>query len=160
MSVAQLTSTTTRDSSRWLLLGSLALNLFFIGIAIALAIRPAPPASMWDRDVFVRVERLAAALPPADGELLRGQMNANHDAIAKAQNDYHATRDTIRAALRQEPFDANAVQSAMAKTRAARQIYDQTLQGAVAAAAMQMSSAGRHVLADWPPRRKPASGKP
>lgn len=160
MSVAQLTPAMTRGSSRWLLLGSLALNLFFIGIAIALAVRPAPPASMWDRDIFVRVERLAAALPPADGDILRSQMKVRHDAIAEAQRNYHATRDMIRAAMRQEPFDANAVQTAMANTRAARQNYDQTIQGAVAAAATQMSSAGRHVLADWPPGRKPASGKP
>jgi uncharacterized membrane protein len=159
VSVAQWPSTTTRDSSRWLLLGSLALNLFFIGIAIALAVRP-PPASTWNRDVFVRVERLAAALPPADGELLRGQMKANHDAIAKAQDDYHNTRDTIRAALRQEPFEASALQAAMAKVRATRQVYDQTIQGAVAVAAAQMSPAGRHVMADWPPGRKPTSGKP
>jgi len=50
----------TRGSSRWLLLGSLALNLFFIGIAISLAVRPAPaPApTSWDPDVFVRMERI------------------------------------------------------------------------------------------------------
>ena len=32
----------TRGSSRWLLLGSLALNLFFIGVALAIAVRPTP----------------------------------------------------------------------------------------------------------------------
>ena len=58
MSVAQAFSATERGSSRWLLLGSLALNLFFVGVAIAMAVR-APAPSYWDRNVFVRVERLA-----------------------------------------------------------------------------------------------------
>ena len=59
MSIAQAVPTMDRSSSRWLLLGSLALNLFFLGVAIAMAVR-APAPSYWDRNVFVRVERLAA----------------------------------------------------------------------------------------------------
>jgi uncharacterized membrane protein len=154
MSVAQLMpSMTARGSSRWLLLGSLALNLFFIGIAIAMAIRaPAPPS--WDRNVFVRVERLAASLPAADGNLLRDQIKANHASIEDTQNKYRAAQDAIRTTLRQEPFDAATLQAAMANTRAARQNFDQAIQGVFAASAAQMSPAGRHALADWPPGRK------
>jgi uncharacterized membrane protein len=154
MSVAQLTpSMTARGSSRWLLLGSLALNLFFSGIAIAMAIRaPAPPS--WDRNVFVRVERLAASLPSADGDLLRDQIKANHASIEDTQNKYRAAQDAIRATLRQEPFDAATLQAAMANTRAARQNFDQAIQGVFATSAAQMSAAGRRALADWPPGRK------
>jgi uncharacterized membrane protein len=75
MSVAQATFTTTRSGSRWLLLGSLALNLFFVGIAVAMFIR-APEQRTWDRNVFVRVERLAATLPAADAQILRAAMDA------------------------------------------------------------------------------------
>ena len=150
MSVAQLAPAMARGSSRWLLLGSLALNLFFIGVAIALAVRgPPPPARTWDRDVFVRIERLTAALPPADGEILRNQTKANRDAIAQAQTQYHTNRDQIRVTLRQQPFDANTMRTAMANARAARQTYDQTIQGMFATAAIQMSPAGRRALADW-----------
>ena len=74
----------TPGSPRWLLLSSLALNLFFVGVAIAMAIR-APAPSYWDPNMFVRVERLAATLPPADADILRGQINARHAAIADAQ---------------------------------------------------------------------------
>jgi len=47
MSIAQFApSSISRGSTRWLLLGSLALNLFFVGVAVAMAIRsPAPPAN-------------------------------------------------------------------------------------------------------------------
>ena len=88
MSVAQFApAALSRGSSRWLLLGSLALNLFFVGIAVAMAIRtPAPPT--WDRDVFVRVERIAATLPAADADLLRGEVKARRPALENAQHQF------------------------------------------------------------------------
>lgn len=159
MTIAQHAPTTIRVSSRWLLLGSLALNLFFIGIAVALVIRaPAPPT--WDRDVFVRVERLSATLPPADVDILRGEINANRATIESLQNKYYGAREAIHDTLRQEPFDPAAMRAAMAQTRAARQAFDQTIQGVFAGSAAKMSPAGRKALADWPPGRKPASAKP
>lgn len=156
MSIAHAVPAVTRGSSRWLLLGSLALNLFFVGIAVAMAIR-APAPSYWDRNVFVRVERLAATLPPGDADIVRGQINANHAAIDEAQTKYHAAREHIHEVLRQEPFDPAAMRAAMAQTRAARQTFDQVIQGVFATAATQMSSAGRRALADWPPGRNSAN---
>ena len=123
-------------SSRWLLLGSLALNLFFVGVAIAMAVR-APAPSYWDRNVFVRVERFAATLPPADGDVLRGQINANRAAIEGTQTEYHSARDHIHEVLRQEPFDVEAMRAAMAKTRSARHAFDQTIQGVFAVSRRQ-----------------------
>jgi uncharacterized membrane protein len=158
MTVAQYAATTTRGSSRWLLLGSLALNLFFVGVALAMAVRaPAPPA--WDRNVFVRVEHIADTLPPADADLLRGQINANRQLIDDAQAQYHRAQDRIHETLRQQPFDVEAMRAAMAKTRAARQSYDQVIQGVFAFSASQMSQAGRSALADWPPGRKTTSNQ-
>jgi uncharacterized membrane protein len=158
MTTAQFAPAMTRGSSRWLLLASLALNLFFVGVALALAIRaPAPPS--WDRNVFVRVERVASALPPSDADFLRGQIKNNREAIEDAQTKYRAAQDLIRETLRQDPFVAVAMRAAMAKTRAARQTFDQTIQGVFAGSASQMSSTGRHALADWPPDRKSASNQ-
>jgi uncharacterized membrane protein len=157
MSVAQFAPmSATRSGPRWLLLGSLALNLFFVGVAVAMAVR-APAKSWWDQNVFVRVDRLAATLPQADAALLRADIQTGHDAIEKAQADYRAAQDTIRGTLRYEPFDVAAMRAAMAKTRAARQTYDQTIQDVFATAAAQMSQAGRNALASWPPGRKSAS---
>jgi uncharacterized membrane protein len=158
MSIAQLAPAMTRPSSRWLLLGSLALNLFFIGVVVALAIR-SPVSSSWDRDIFVRVERIASTLPAEDAATLRTQIAAKRGNIESAQVKYRSAQDIIRAAMRAEPFDAEALRTAMANTRAARQAFDQTIQGAFADAAAQMSHAGRQALADWPPGRKNAGGK-
>jgi uncharacterized membrane protein len=155
MSVAFAPSALARGTSRWLLLISLALNLFFVGVVVAIAIR-APTPSTWDRNVFVRVERLAAALPPADGDIVRRAMQVHHDAIEQAQGNYQAAREEIRETLRQDPFKVEDMRAAMAKTRAARQAYDQIIQGVFADAAPQLSSAGRHALADWRSKRKSA----
>jgi uncharacterized membrane protein len=158
MSIAQAIPTMDRGSSRWLLLGSLALNLFFVGVAIAMAVR-APAPSYWDRNVFVRVERLAATLPPADADILRSRISANRAAIEDAQAAYHTAQDQIHSVLRQEPFDVEALRAAMARTRAGRQAFDQTIQGVFAGIAASISPAGRQALANWPPRRKAAGGK-
>jgi uncharacterized membrane protein len=144
-----ISSIPARSGSRWLLLGSLALNLFFVGVALAMAIRAPAPPSRWDRNVFVRVERLAATLPQADADILRGAVQANHDAIESTQTKYQAARKDIHAALREEPFKIENLRAAMAETRAARQAYDQVIQGVFADIASSMSSAGRHAVADW-----------
>jgi uncharacterized membrane protein len=153
VSVAFAPSALVRGSSRWLLLISLALNLFFVGVVVAIAVR-APAPSTWNRNVFVRVERLAATLPPADGDIVRNAMQAHHDAIEQAQNKYHAAREEVRETLRQDPFKVEDMRAAMAKTRAARQAYDQIIQGVFADLAPQLSSAGRHALADYRSKRK------
>jgi len=150
MSVAHAFSPPARASgSRWLLLGSLALNLFFVGVAVAMAIRA--PAPRWDPDVFVRVERLSATLPPADADILRGAFQASHERIAGAQAAYQDGRRSIHEILQQEPFKIEDLRDAMAKTRAARQAVDQVVQGVFADTVVKLSPAARHTVADWRP---------
>jgi uncharacterized membrane protein len=158
MTVAHFAPTVARGSTRWLLLGSLALNLFFVGVALAMVIRE-PDAPSWDRNVFVRMERLSATLPSADAEKLRGDITNNHQQIEAAQTQFRGAQDQIRAALRKEPFDVNDLRAAMTQTRAARQNFDQILQGMFADAASKMSHDGRQALADWPPGRKTAGNE-
>jgi len=145
---ADAPAATRRGGPRWLLFGSLALNLFFIGVAVAIAIR-APHKPHWDPNVFVRIERVAETLPPADGKILRDAMNARHDAIDRAQTAYYGGREEIRETLRQDPFKIADMRAAIAKMTAARQQFDQVVQGVFADAAPKMSSAGRHALANW-----------
>jgi uncharacterized membrane protein len=158
MSIAHALPAPVRGSPRWLLLGSLALNLFFVGIALAMAVR-APVPSYWDPNVFVRVERLAATLPPADAEILRKQIGANHAAIEDTQTKYHSARQHIHEVLRHEPFDVEAMRAATAQTRTARLNFDQTVQGIFADIAAKITPAGRRALANWPPGRKAVSDK-
>lgn len=156
MTATHFSPAQAKPTTRWLLLGSLALNLFFIGIAIAMVVRhPAPPRT-WDRDIFVRTERLAEGLPKADRDILLQQMQANRPAIEKTQTEYRAAQESIRDNLRKEPFDVNAMRAAMNDTRTARQAFDVAVQNAFASAAAQMSQDGRTALADWRHNRERA----
>ena len=143
-----------------LLLVSLSLNLFFVGVFAAYVARHylfAPTAaSVIDRSPAARIERLSATLPTADAEKLRGEFRNRQAAVEVARENYRRAQDVIRRILRAEPFDPAAMRAAMTDTRAARQSFDQALQGVIVAAAEQMSVAGRNKLADWPSSR-PAS---
>lgn len=132
---------------RNLLLGSLALNLFFVGVTAALLIRGPAPI---DRSVGARVERLALTLPAADGDKLRSSFRTERPTLNRARADYEKARDGIGAVLRREPFDPAALRDAMSKARAARQDFDQLLQEFIAKAAGEMSPAGRQKLAESP----------
>jgi uncharacterized membrane protein len=148
MSSLTKTSRISRSPSRWLLLVSLALNLFFIGIAGSTLARHwlAKPV---DRSDAARFERIAATLPATDADRLRAQFAAQRTAIEAGRQAIGQKQERIRTALRAEPFDADALRAAMAESRAARETFYQVLQGVISTAASDMSPAGRSKLADW-----------
>jgi uncharacterized membrane protein len=144
--------------SRWLLVGSLALNLFFAGAAGAVALRYSGPVPLTtiahiDHGLANRLDRIAGSLPPDDAELLRTQLRGDARKVASAQADLRLSQEDVRKSLRAEPFDADAMRSAMAENRTAHENYDQVLHDMIATAAAKMSVVGRTKLADWPAER-------
>lgn len=157
MMIRQFNSSTMPRSKRhWLLMCSLALNLFFFSTAVSMILR-APAHSSRDRNVFVRIERLASVLSPSDASSLRTWVDINQTAIQNTQTTYRTARNQIREVLRREPFDERALHAAIANTRAARQNFDQIIEEISATAAAQMSPASRHALASQFPGHKYAS---
>ena len=144
-------------SSRLLLVGSLALNLFFIGTVGALAVRhylAAQPAAVErPRTAVARIERLAAPLPAADAEKLRAAFRARETAAEGAREALNRAFDHIQTALRAEPFDAAQLRTAFGEARAARPVYEQAMQEILSIGAAEMSREGRNKLADWPSSR-------
>jgi len=139
---------------RWLLLGSLALNLFFVGAAGAVAIRlsgpvPLQPVARIDHSLAGRLDRIAAKLPPTDASVLRAQLRDEAVKVATAEADLRLAQEEVRRTLRAQPFDAAAMRAAMAASRVAHDKFDQALHDTIAAAAAKMSVAGRTTLADW-----------
>jgi uncharacterized membrane protein len=139
---------------RWLLLGSLALNLFFVGAAGAVAIRfagpvPLAPVARIDHSLAGRLDRIAAKLPPADAGVLRAQLHAEEVKVATAEADLRLAQEDVRKTLRAQPFDAQAMRTAMMASRVAHDNFDQVLHDTIAAAATKMSVVGRTTLADW-----------
>jgi uncharacterized membrane protein len=144
-------------SSRWLLIGSLALNLFFVGTVGALALRhimaPARQAETErPRTAAARLERLAAPLPAADAETLRTAFRARAAEAESARDALNRAYERVQAVLRAQPFDPAQLRAAMADARAARPLYEVVMQDILAAGASGMSPEGRARLAEWPPR--------
>jgi uncharacterized membrane protein len=145
-------------ASRLLLIGSLALNLFFVGTAGALTARhyitPSQPVPVERaRTAAARVERLAAPLPAADAEKLRAAFRERAGAAEGARDALNAAFERVQAALRAEPFDPAALSAAFGAARAARPAYELAMQQIIAAGAQAMSHEGRSKLAEWPPSR-------
>jgi uncharacterized membrane protein len=142
----------------WLLLGSLALNLFFVGAAGAVAYRYTSPVPLTqvtriDHNLVGRLNRVADSLPPADADAMREQLRDDAIKIASAQADLRLSQDDVRRSLRAEPFDADAMRNAMAENHVAHARFDQVVHDMLAAAASKMSIVGRNKLADWPAQR-------
>jgi uncharacterized membrane protein len=142
-------------ASRIVLFVSLALNLFFLGVLGATAVRQLwlqPPAAFQpSRSAAERIDRLAATLQADDADKLRATFHGREQALETAHSAYRRAQEAARAALRAEPFDVGAVRSAMTDTRAARLALDLALHEVISIAAVQMSSAGRNSLANWSP---------
>ena len=149
---------------RWLFVTSLALNVFFVGAAGAVAFRysgagtvPLSNVAQINRDVANRLNEIAASLPVADAEVMRSELRTNAVKVASAQADLRLSREELRNDLRAEPFDAGALSAAMAANRAARENFELVLNGVLVTAAAKMSVVGRNKLADWSTTRGRAS---
>jgi uncharacterized membrane protein len=158
MTLTGLTLRGSDGSPRWLLLASLALNLFFIGIGGALLLQyynadTMPPRTAYDRSVAGRIERIAASLPAEDADRLRKAYQAQRSEIDGARAAYRDKQEAVRTALRAEPFSPDSLKAAMAEMRTSRQAFDRSIHGLFAQQASEMSQAGRQALADRSSRR-------
>jgi len=145
-------------SGRWLVLVSLALNLFLIGTAGALIVRHywAPTvnvAAPIDRSATARIERIAMTLPVADAEITRAEFRANAATLDLARNNFEYQIDRMRETFRAEPYNVEMTRSAMAEARAARQHFEELLQDVIASSAAKMSALGRAKLAEYSSNR-------
>lgn len=142
---------------RYLLLGSLTLNLLFAGAAGAVAVQrstavPLQPVVGIRHSIAHRIDRIAASLPANDAMIMRAEFHAEAAKLAVAEADVRLSEQAVRDDLRAQPFDAAAVRAAMAQSSAARDRVYQLVHEAVATATVKMSPDGRKTLAEWPAR--------
>lgn len=149
-----MTNTEGVVGARWLLPASLALNMLFIGVTGAVALRftgsvPLAAVARIDRSATDRLDRLAESLPSSDAQVMRSELRAEEEKVAAAQADFRLSQEEVRNSLRAEPFDLEAVRAAMAQVQLARENYHMVLHEVIASAVAKMSVVGRNKLADW-----------
>jgi uncharacterized membrane protein len=132
----------------WILLASLVVNLFLVGVVAAYHMRGAAaigeaPGSQ------LRIERLAETLPKADAERLDVLFRARAAELGEFNAAIRQAQERQRDALRAAPFDPKAVGSAMEMTRFNHDAAKRVVHEVIIRAAEQMSPDGRAKLADW-----------
>ena len=114
--------------ARYLLLGSLTLNLVFAGAAGAVALQhatklpPLQPIVGMNHGVEHRFDHIAASLPANDANILLAEFHAQAVKLATAETQVRLTEQAVRDSLRAQPFDPAAVRAAMAQTTLAQAI--------------------------------------
>jgi uncharacterized membrane protein len=156
-----LSSSAQGGHLRYLLLGSLMLNLLFAGAAGAMALQRVhavalQPVAGIRHGIANRIDRIAASLPASDAAIMRGAFRAEAAELAAAETEVRLAQETVRERMRAQPFDAAAVRAAMAQTSQAREHYYHLVHEIVSGATAKMSPDGRKALADWPIRRREA----
>lgn len=138
---------------RFALIGSLALNLFFVGVAGVWAVKPfwrshfGPPPPVAEN----LAERMSARLPEADRHILRQAVQKRQDEIRAHMKTARGAQRDIRRTLTADPFDPDAFTAASNRARAEREAAQIAMHQAMREAAIAMSAEGRARLAQ-PPR--------
>ena len=129
--------------ARWLLPVSLALNLFFIVLAVRHLpfLHPHPP------DAGHIADFMTSNLPPADAAILQQSFAAHAAVMEEAHRAGQDFPEKIRAALTANPFDPGALSAALKDGQAGHQIMEDALAAALVEAAGKMSPEGRAALA-------------
>jgi uncharacterized membrane protein len=139
-----------RRRGRLILIASLALNLLLIGVVGVWAVRPffrGPPRP----PQFGRmVERMAHRLSDADAAALRHAYDSRHAQMDKLNVDVRDARRNVRRALQADPFDPDALKSALDSVRSARSAVEEEIQDVMRDGATNMSPEGRRRLARGP----------
>jgi uncharacterized membrane protein len=149
----------TSRLSRYVFVGSLALNLVLAGAAGAMALQharavpPLEPVVGIKHSIEYRFNRVAASLPESDARIIRAEFRAEAVQLLAAETQMRLSKAAVRESLRAQPFDPAAMRTAMAETNVARDHFYELVHDTVATATAKMSPAGRQMLADWPMRQ-------
>lgn len=131
----------------WLLVGSLTLNLFLIGVVAAYQLRSAVPAAQ--PSTRLNIEQIAETLPKPDADRLEAVFRSHAAELSEYTTAIRQSQDRQRDGFRAQPFDPKPVEDAMATTRFNHDAAKRVIHEVILEAATQMSPAGRAKLAEW-----------
>lgn len=129
--------------ARWLLPASLALNIFFV----VLAVRHHPYWHPHPPDAGHIADFMTSGLTPADAAILQQSFAAHASAMDEARKAGRDFPDKIRAALTANPFDSAALTAALKEGQSDHQAMEDAMAAALVEAATKISPEGRLALA-------------
>lgn len=137
---------------RWLLVASLVLNVFLIGgIAAGLVVRHGPPFFGHDRPRLMGLpspHKIRAALPDSADPAIDAAFAAHRQDMRVRIRALVEARHQVAAAMRAEPFDRAALDSALATLRDREAEVASGAQSAIAELAAGLDPDSRSRLAE------------
>ncbi|MBB4264699.1 periplasmic heavy metal sensor [Roseospira visakhapatnamensis] len=134
----------------WLaLILSLGVNLFLGGFVLRGVLDPprGPPPPSIDRVI----DRMTGYLPEADAAILRAVFEARRAEVEAQERSGRALHKAVAQALRQDPFDPEALAAAFARMDAHMMALHGSMQAIIVEATTHMSPEGRRGLARFRP---------
>ena len=136
-----------RRSMRYVLIGSLAVNLLVLGLVAGAVIR-GPDGFRAPRGVDLALGPIVAALAPEDRDAIRAELRQREALQLRPRRDRDALIGALLLALRAEPFDPAATQAALNVPRDRALAVQQAVQQSLLARITAMTPAGRLAFAD------------
>ena len=96
----------------WLLVVSLALNLFLVGLTVGHRLSAPPMPEALPGTVFADLRRMADVLPPETRGEIRQHFEAHRPEIIRGLMAMRAARNDVRDVLQQDPYDPEALRAA------------------------------------------------
>ncbi len=162
-SIRGLPESPREGRNRWLsiaLVGSIALNLFLVGVVGAWVLKPSlfsgrgpggPPGLPTAASI---ADRIANRLPAADKPILQQAFQEHEKEIRDRLEEMRAAQQNFRRSLRTSPYDPAAFSAAFERLQEARGKANLAIHQAVRDAAGAMSHDGRIKMALPPPPRR------
>jgi uncharacterized membrane protein len=127
---------------------SLALNLFLVGVIAGRGVGAGGGFEFTPRKLKVAIERVTRVLPEADATLLRDRFEAQRADLTQRFQALQDARRAVGAALKAEPYDAAAFDVAYAAMQARSQELQASIHAVLKGSIGQFSEEGRRAVAE------------
>jgi uncharacterized membrane protein len=137
-----------KRTPRYLLIGSLALNLLVLGLVGGAILRDGPGGFGGPRGVDLTLGPIVEALAPQDRQAIRADLRAHEALRIRPRQERQAMIAALQRALRADAYDPAAVEAALSMQRDRLAAVQVAGQQALVARINLMSPADRLAFAD------------
>lgn len=137
----------------WVLIVSLTLNLFLVGLIAGHRLSPPPPPELIPGTVFADLRRMSEALPPETRSEIRDHFEAHRPDMIRGLMAMRAARHDVRDVLQREPYDPEALRAAFDTLRDRTNAVQAIVHTALIEVAGQLDPDERLAIAR-PPRQR------